>query len=136
MGPGARDGAGDSPFAPYPASVTTRRVTDENAPVTALLAGHPLLSRPNRLGPADWQGWVQERALQLLEARDPRYVEVLASADTFPENPGEKRGLLVEARVGRGTWTYVGLGLFRQLPAGVPGAYRLLANLVSRPRGK
>lgn len=136
MGPGTRDGAGDSPFAPYPASVTTRRVTDENAPVTALAAGHPLLSRPNRLGPADWQGWVQERALQLLEARDPRYVEVLASADTFPENPGEKRGLLVEARVGRGTWTYVGLGLFRQLPAGVPGAYRLLANLVSRPRGK
>ena len=136
MGPGARDGAGDSPFAPYPASVTTRRVTDENAPVTALLAGHPLLSRPNRLGPADWQGWVQERALQLLEARDPRYAELLSSADTFPENPGEKRGLLVEARVGRGTWTYVGLGLFRQLPAGVPGAYRLLANLVSRPRGK
>jgi len=79
---------------------------------------------------------VQERALQLLEARDPRYVEVLSSEDTFPENPGEKRGLLVEARVGRGTWTYVGLGLFRQLPAGVPGAYRLLANLVSRPRGK
>lgn len=136
MGPGTRDGAGDSPFAPYPASVTTRRVTDENAPLTTLAAGHPLLTAPNPLGPADWQGWVQERALQLLEVRDPRYVEVLSTEDTFPENPGEKRGLLVEARVGRGTWTYVGLGLFRQLPAGVPGAYRLLANLVSRPRGK
>lgn len=133
MGPGTRDGAGDSPFAPYPASVTTQRVTDENAFVRALVPAHPLLSSPNLICPADWQGWVQERGLQLLEARDPRYTELLASEDTFPENPGEKRGLLVEARVGRGTWTYVGLGLFRQLPAGVPGAYRLLANLVSRP---
>ena len=136
MGPGTRDATGDSPFAPYPASVTTQRVTDENAPVRALVPGHPLLTSPNLIGAADWQAWVQERGLQLLEARDPRYVEVVSSADTFPENPGEKRGLLVEARVGRGTWTYVGLGLFRQLPAGVPGAYRLLANLVSRPRGR
>jgi hypothetical protein len=55
--------------------------------------------------------------------------------DPFPNNPGEKRGALVEAKVGRGTWTYVGVGLFRQIPAGTPGAWRLLANLVSRPRG-
>ncbi|HEX6739013.1 MAG TPA: hypothetical protein VF310_12110, partial [Vicinamibacteria bacterium] len=88
---------------------------------------------PNRIGPADFAGWVQERGLQFLEARDPRYVELLASSDPFPLNPGMKKGLLVDAPVGRGTWTYVGLGLFRELPAGVPGAYRLLANLVSRP---
>ena len=56
-------------------------------------------------------------------------------SDPFPKNPGEQKGALVEAPVGKGTWTYVGLGLFRQLPAGTPGAYRLLANLVSRPRG-
>ena len=126
---------GDSPFAPYPAAVTLSRVTDENAPVRVLVPESALLTAPNALGPADWSGWVQERGLYFLEARDPRYSDLLAMADPFPENPGEKKGALVEARVGRGTWTYVGLGLFRELPAGVPGAYRLLANLVSRPRG-
>ncbi|HWW95739.1 MAG TPA: hypothetical protein VN375_20380, partial [Vicinamibacteria bacterium] len=65
-----------------------------------------------------------------------RYVELLAATDPFPLNPGEKKGILVEARVGKGTWTYVGLGLFRQIPAGTPGAYRILANLVSRPRAR
>ena len=78
---------------------------------------------------------MQERGIQLLAARDPRYLELLAATDPFPYNPGEKRGLLVEAKVGKGTWTYVGLALFRQVPAGVPGGWRLLANLVSRPRG-
>ena len=78
---------------------------------------------------------MQERGIQFLAARDPRYVEVLAATDPFPFNPGEKRGMLVEASVGKGTWTYVGLALFRQVPAGVPGGWRLLANLVSRPRG-
>ena len=60
----------------------------------------------------------------------------LAASDPFPYNPGEKRGMLVEATLGKGTWTYVGLALFRQVPAGVPGGWRLLANLVSRPRGR
>ena len=141
LAPGQRRGttsAGvepDSPYAPYPAAVTSERVTDENAPVRMVAPGSVLLREPNAIGAADWAGWVQERSLQLLEARDPRYSDVLAMTDSFPENPGQKRGALVEARVGRGTWTYVGLGLFRELPAGVPGAYRLLANLVSRPRG-
>jgi LmbE family N-acetylglucosaminyl deacetylase len=126
---------GDSPFAPYPAAVTSARVTDEAAPVRLLVPESALLSAPNRLVESDWSGWVQERGLYFLEARDPRYSELLAMTDPFPLNPGEKRGALVEARVGNGTWTYVGLALFRQLPAGVPGAYRLLANLVSRPPG-
>ena len=65
-----------------------------------------------------------------------RYRDLLASADPWPNNAGEKKGMLVEATVGKGTWTYVGLGLWRQLPAGVPGAYRLLANLVSRTRAR
>ena len=65
--------------------------------------------------------------------KDPRYVDLLVSEDPFENNPGRKTGLLVTAAVGKGTWTYVGLGLFRQLPAGVPGAYRLLANLVCSP---
>ena len=124
---------GDSPFAPYPAAVTTARITDETAPVRILSPGSALLTTPNRLGEGDWAGWVQDRGLYFLEAHDPRYTDLLAMTDPFPENPGEKKGALVEARVGKGTWTYVGLCLFRELPAGIPGAYRLLANLVSRP---
>jgi LmbE family N-acetylglucosaminyl deacetylase len=131
----SRPATTDSPFAPYPAAVSSNRVSDENAPVTALVPAHPVFNRPNRIGPGDWAGWVQERGLYFLQARDPRYEELVAMTDPFPKNPGEKRGALVEAKVGRGTWTYVGLGLFRQIPAGTPGAWRLLANLVSRPRG-
>ena len=71
-----------------------------------------------------------------LDVRDARYRDLLASADPFPDNAGEKRGILVDAQVGKGHWTYVALGLFRQLPAGTDGAYRLLANLVARPRGR
>jgi LmbE family N-acetylglucosaminyl deacetylase len=126
----------DSPFAPYAAAVSSNRVSDENAPVRVLDPGHALFRSPNALAAADWEGWVQERGLYFLEARDPRYTELLAMTDPFPKNAGEKRGALVEARVGRGTWTYVGLGLFRQIPAGTPGAWRLLANLVSRPPGR
>ena len=136
--PGAPPGQGaaDSPYVPYPARVTSNRITDETAPMRVLVPEHPLLTTPNRIGARDWEGWVQERGIQFLEARDPRYVELLAATDPFPLNPGEKKGILVEARVGKGTWTYVGLGLFRQLPAGTPGAYRILANLVSRPRAR
>jgi hypothetical protein len=125
-----------SPFVPYPAAVTSERISDETAPMRVLVPEHPLLTSPNPIGTSDWQGWVQERGIQFLAARDPRYVELLAATDPFPYNPGEKRGMLVEAKVGKGTWTYVGLALFRQVPAGVPGGWRLLANLVGRPRGR
>jgi hypothetical protein len=125
--------ATNSPFAPYPASVTLERVTDETAAPRLLHPDDPLLTAPNRIRAADWEGWVQERGLDFLAARDPRYEDVVAFTDPFPLNAGEKRGALVDAKVGKGHWTYVGLGLFRELPAGVPGAYRLLANLVGRP---
>ncbi|HXK09119.1 MAG TPA: PIG-L family deacetylase [Vicinamibacteria bacterium] len=124
-----------SPYAPFPAAVTPERISDETAPMRILVPSHPLLTAPNRIGPTDWEGWVQERGIQFLAARDPRYTDILAATDPFPENPGEKRGILVEAKVGKGTWTYVGLALFRQVPAGVPGGWRLLANLISRPQG-
>jgi hypothetical protein len=127
---------GPSPYAPFPARSGAGRVTDETAPVQLLAPDAPLLRSPNTIGADDWAGWVQERGLRLLETRDERYRELLAAADPFPGNPGVQKGLLVEAKVGKGTWTYVGLGLFRQLPAGTPGAYRLLANLLSRPRGR
>jgi LmbE family N-acetylglucosaminyl deacetylase len=127
-------GEESSPFVPYPAVTTTQRITDETAPMRVLVANHPILTTPNRIGKEDWEGWVQERGTYFLDARDPRYLELLAATDPFPNNPGEKKGILVDAKVGKGTWTYVGLVLFRQIPAGVPGAWRLLANLVSRPR--
>ncbi len=123
-----------SPYAPYPASVSDSRISDETAPMRLLAPTHALLTTPNRIVESDWSGWVQERGIQLLAANDARYEELVAATDPFPYNPGEKRGLLTDARVGRGSWTYVGLALFRQIPAGVPGAWRLLANLVSRPR--
>jgi hypothetical protein len=124
-----------SPYVPYPATASAERISDETTAMRVLVPAHPLFTTPNRIGDADWSGWVQERGTYLLAAIDPRYVELLAATDPFPYNAGEKRGLLVEAKVGKGTWTYVGLVLFRQVPAGVPGAWRLLANLVSRPRG-
>ena len=123
---------GASPYVPYPAVVTSERISDETTPVRVLAPRHPLLTTPNRIGASDWADWVQERGIQLLAVRDPRYVELLAATDPFPNNPGEKKGLLVDAAVGKGTWTYVGLVLFREVPAGVPGGWRLLANLVSR----
>lgn len=132
---GARRAPQDSPFAPYPASVTSDRVTVEEAPIEILVPQSRLVSLPNKITTKDFDGWVQERGLYFFGARDPRYVDVLKSADPWPKNPGEKKGLLVETTVGKGTWSYVGLGLFRQLPAGTPGAYRILANLISRPRG-
>jgi hypothetical protein len=135
---GAPDRARDqtSPFAPYPAAVTSNRVSVEEAPVRILAPEDPVLSAPNKITDQDFQGWVQERGLYFFGAKDPKYTELLAAGDPWPKNPGQKVGLLTVAAVGKGTWTYVGLGLWRQLPAGTDGAYRLLANLLSRPRGR
>ena len=76
------------------------------------------------------------RGLYFFGANDSRYTDLIASTDQWPNNPGEKVGLLTVAKLGKGTWTYVGLGLWRQLPAGTQGAYRIMANLISRPRAK
>ena len=78
-----------------------------------------------------WDGWVQERGLYFLGDRDGEYVDLVELEDSFPNNAGVKRGALVEARLGDGRWFYLGLGLWRQLPAGTTGAYKLLANLLS-----
>lgn len=117
-------------WAPYPARVGRGRVTDENAPVRALIPAHSLFNIPNRLDGSVWEGWVQERGIYFLDERDGRYADLIASEDPFESNAGEKRGVLVEARYGKGRWLYCGLALFRQLSAGVPGAYELLANLL------
>lgn len=121
----------EAPYGPYPAKNTSQRITDENAPVQVLVPDHPVFNRPNRLGPATWQGWVQERGTYFLSDTDPRYVHLVQMEDPFPNNTGAKRGALVYASYGKGHWVYLGLGLWRQLPAGTDGAYQLMANLLS-----
>jgi hypothetical protein len=118
-------------YGPYPAKVSSARVTDENAPIEVLAPEDPVFTAPNRLGPETWANWVQERGLYFLGERDERYVDLVRSSDPFEYNRGDKTGALVQARVGKGRWIYIGLGLWRQLPAGTPGAYRLMANLIS-----
>jgi hypothetical protein len=129
-----RDAFNAAQYGPYPASVSGDRVTDERAPVTVLQPSDPVFTTPNRITERAWQGWVQERGLQFLGERDPRYRDLVELEDSFPNNPGKKRGALVEAQYGKGRWFYVGLGLWRELPAGVEGAYQLMANLISRGR--
>jgi len=122
----------DAQYGPYPARVSNDRVTDEHAPVKIANEDSPILNAPNRINDETWNGWVQERGLYFLNAdHDSRYKDLLEIADGFPFNPGVKKGALVEAQYGKGRWVYVGLGLWRELPAGVDGAYQLLANLVS-----
>ena len=103
-------------------------MTDEKAAVSFLAPDHPALNVPNKIGPADFEGWVQERGAYFPSSWDEKYTPLLAMSDA-----GEaplKSSVLV-ARHGQGYYVYTGLAFFRQLPAGVPGAYRLLANLVS-----
>jgi hypothetical protein len=117
-------------YGPYPAKVSGNRVTDETAPVKLLAPDDPVFHYPNEIGPATWADWVQERGLYFLGDKDKRYIDLVSMVDPFPDNPGVKLGSFVEARYGRGRWIYLGLGLWRQLPAGTEGAYQLLANLI------
>jgi LmbE family N-acetylglucosaminyl deacetylase len=122
------DGLGANWLAPFRLRISRDRVTDEHAPVTFLAPDHPVLTRPNRITRADFDGWVQERGLYFPDQWDERFTAILASGD-----PGEMplRGGLLVARHGKGYFVYTSLAWFRQLPEGVPGAYRLFANLVS-----
>jgi LmbE family N-acetylglucosaminyl deacetylase len=121
----------DAQYGPYPARVSSNRVTDESAPATVLAPDDPVLTTPNVISASTWKGWVQERGLYFLGEKDPRYRDLVQLEDPFPYNRGPKSGALVEATYGKGRWVYVGLGLWRQLPAGTDGAYQLLANLIS-----
>lgn len=114
---------------PYPLEISRDyRVTDETAPMIPLRSDEPLLLKPNRLDSSDFEGWVQERGLYFAATWDDRYRPVFRMHDEG--EPPLEGGLLV-ARHGRGTFVYTGLSFFRQLPAGVPGAYRLMANLLA-----
>lgn len=114
---------------PFPFALTRGRVTVEEAPATLLLPEHPLLNVPNQLTEADFEDWVQERGLYFAAELDGAYSAPIAWND-----PGEAplNGALIACDHGKGRFIYTGISLFRQLPAGVPGAYRLLANLIAR----
>ncbi|HEX3558160.1 MAG TPA: PIG-L family deacetylase [Pyrinomonadaceae bacterium] len=117
---------------PYPFKPTTDdRVTDEEAAVTVLAPDDPILNAPNKITPADFDGWVQERGLYFAHEWDARYTPLFASHD--PGGPDLKGSTLV-ARYGKGTYVFTALSFFRQLPAGVPGAYRLFVNMISAGR--
>jgi hypothetical protein len=112
---------------PKPFKISRDRVTVEEAPIKLLDPAQALLTTPNKITAADFDGWVQERGLYYAEKWDTRYTPLLAASD-----PGESplEGALLFGRYGKGRYVYTGLAFFRQLPAGVPGAYRLFLDLI------
>ncbi|MET0464850.1 MAG: PIG-L family deacetylase [Chitinophagaceae bacterium] len=118
---------------PYPFNISRTRVTDEKAAVTFLKPEHPVLNFPNKITQQDFAGWIQERSIYHGSDWDKNFETILTMHD-----PGEKEdaGSLLIAKYGKGYFTYTGLVFFRELPAGVPGAYRLLANIIGLNRKK
>ncbi|HEY7002028.1 MAG TPA: PIG-L family deacetylase [Candidatus Udaeobacter sp.] len=115
-------------FGPYPLEISRDRVTDENAEVRILAPNHPLMTSPNKITSKDFEGWVQERGLYFPKNWDPAWTPILSSND--PKEKPLDGGLLV-AKFGKGFFIYTSYSWFRQLPAGVPGAYRLFSNMLS-----
>lgn len=120
-----------SDLGPYPLTLSRSRVTDEGAPVTVLNPQSRVLNYPNNITAADFEGWIQERGLYFVGEAAGQYDKPLRMAD--PGEPPSDGSLLV-ARYGKGNFVYTSLAFFRQLPAGVPGAYRLFVNLLAKPK--
>jgi hypothetical protein len=118
--------AGD--IAPFDLHLSNLRVTDPNAAMTFLAPNHPALNVPNKITQEDFTGWVQERGTYFPDTWDAHFVPILACSDAG-ESP--LKGSLLIAKDGKGYFVYTGLTFFRQLPAGVSGAYRLFADLVA-----
>ena len=118
---------------PYPFTISRERVTNENAEMRFVNPKHSALNFPNIISSKDFDGWVQERGIYFAAEQDKNYETVLSSNDK-DEKPNE--GSLIIGKYGKGNFVYTGLAFFRQLPAGVPGAYRLFTNLISLPQNK
>jgi LmbE family N-acetylglucosaminyl deacetylase len=125
---------GQPRIGPYNFTIANRRITDENAEVVILKPAHPVLNFPNTITKDDFKGWIQERSIYHASNFDRANFETIFSMQDPGENPDE--GSLVIARYGKGFFTYTGLVFFRELPAGVPGAYRLLANIIALNKKK
>ena len=120
-------------IAPYNFNITRTRVTDENAAVNFLKPEHPVFNYPNKITQDDFKGWIQERSIYHASDTSGKFEKLIGMSD-----PGEKSddGSLLVAKYGKGWFTYTGLVFFRELPAGIPGAYRLLANIIALNRKK
>ena len=119
---------------PYPFKISSQsRVTQEDAKVDFLLPDNIVLNYPNKITEKDFDGWVQERSTYQATALDPHYETPLGMHDT---DESQTNGNLAIAKYGKGNFVYASLVFFRQLPAGVPGAYRLMANLIALPKNK
>jgi hypothetical protein len=118
-------------MSPYPFTISRNRVTDEEAMVNFLLPDHPALNYPNKITAKDFEGWVQERSIYNAEGIDGNYQRILSMKDP---NENEQDGSLIIANYGKGRFIYTGLVFFRELPAAVPGAYRLFANLIANTK--
>ncbi|WP_205510763.1 PIG-L family deacetylase [Longitalea arenae] len=118
---------------PYPFAISRNRVTDEKATVNFLLPNHPVLNYPNKITAKDFDNWVQERGIYFADQVDSAYETPLSMADP---NEKEQKGSLIIGSYGKGKFVYTGLVFFRELPAGVPGAYRLLANIIALNKKK
>jgi hypothetical protein len=118
-------------IAPFSFNISRGRITDETATVNFLQPKHDALNFPNKITATDFEGWVQERSIYHAEKIDSSYAKILSMKD-----PGEAEqdGSLIVAKYGKGKFVYTGLVFFRELPAAVPGAYRLFANLIAKPR--
>ena len=118
---------------PYPFTISRTRVTDETADVNLLLPNNSVFNYPNKITPADFKNWVQERSIYHAQNLDAHYIAPIGMHDP---NEAESNGSLIIAPYGKGNFVYTGLVFFRELPAGIPGAYRLLANLIALPNNK
>ena len=129
----SRVGPLQAKIGPYPFTISRDRVTDERAEVRFLEPSHAVLNTPNKITSSDFEGWVQERGIYFATEPDPRYRKIFSIND-----PNDKisEGSLIIAPYGKGNFVYTGLAFFRELPAGVPGAYRLFVNMISLPKNK
>jgi LmbE family N-acetylglucosaminyl deacetylase len=125
----------EAPYGPFPYRLTARaeEVSEENAPVIILNPQHPFFLSPNRITQEDFRGWSEERGSKFMTEWDSRYVPLLESHD---RDQAPQRGGLLTAEYGKGRFTYAAYAFYRQLPAGVPGAYRLFANILSSTKEK
>jgi len=114
--------------APFKLNLSRDRVTDENAKVEILEKNHAVMNFPNKISEQDFKGWVQERGLYFPNSWSSEYIPILSMND-WGEKP--KKGSLLIAKYGKGNYIYTGLSFFRELPAGVSGAYKLFANILS-----
>jgi hypothetical protein len=126
-----------SDIGPYKFKITRNRITDEEAKVNFLLPNHPVLNTPNKITTKDFEGWIQERSIYHAGEWDSNFVAPMSMTDPYEMTVGSvspngkpDSGALIIAKHGKGNFVYTGFVFFRQIPAGVPGAYRLLVNMI------